>query len=450
MGCDNWDCYVRVFLSKMRLTLIVLFFFLITSKSVFAQCIKGNCLDGTGTYNFESGAQYSGEWINGNLYKGILIFPNGNKYTGEFKDNKLNGKGKLIFTNGDEYEGEWKDSKKDGKGIIKLSNGDRYEGEFKDDKYNGLGIFTFLDGNKYEGEFKDDNYHGEGIFYFSDGRVIQGTFKNGELFKEHEVNQTASSKEYQKEESSGYDIYNNIDFNWTLFGTRLYDKIDNVKLIGKFVLDRKEAVYCLTDLKQKPLNINPATNKKGCLKDFAGLITDYIPRVGLKYNSYYLIEPLNKNDLFSIYIIEYSPLEKRILRILARKDATTSMEICDDEGNKFISIIDENLSENKKYSFQKLKKEFSSKFEIRLNPKNNELKNKTGEDEVDNIQALYYFKCNQGISGVERANLFLILEDIYSSRKSRKEIDIIEKMQSQTDKENSEEIIESKTKDGLL
>ena len=42
-----------------------------------------------------------------------------------------------------------------GQGTITLGNGDKYEGEFKNDKADGQGAFTNSSGKKYTGEFKE-------------------------------------------------------------------------------------------------------------------------------------------------------------------------------------------------------------------------------------------------------------------------------------------------------
>ena len=44
-------------------------------------------------------------------------------------------------------------------------SGDKYEGDFKDDKKNGKGIYYFKNGNKYEGQFKNNFREGKGIFF---------------------------------------------------------------------------------------------------------------------------------------------------------------------------------------------------------------------------------------------------------------------------------------------
>ena len=52
------------------------------------------------------------------------------------------------------------------KGILTWPNGDIYEGEYKDDNRNGFGIYKYSNGNRYEGEFKNDKQHGKGKITF--------------------------------------------------------------------------------------------------------------------------------------------------------------------------------------------------------------------------------------------------------------------------------------------
>ena len=42
-----------------------------------------------------------------------------------------------------------------GHGVLTWPDGQRYEGEFKDGNSNGHGVYTWPDGQRYEGEFKD-------------------------------------------------------------------------------------------------------------------------------------------------------------------------------------------------------------------------------------------------------------------------------------------------------
>ena len=55
----------------------------------FAECIKGDCINGYGTYTYANGSKYVGEW----------------------KDGKENGQGTYTFANGTVDKGIWKNNK---------------------------------------------------------------------------------------------------------------------------------------------------------------------------------------------------------------------------------------------------------------------------------------------------------------------------------------------------
>ncbi len=109
---------------------------------------------------------------------GTYTFANGDKYVGEFKDNKYNGQGTFTYANGYKYVGEFKDDLPNGQGTFTYANGDKYVGEFKDDKYNGQGTYTFANGNKHVGEYKDNNRNGQGTFTFANGAKYVGEYKD--------------------------------------------------------------------------------------------------------------------------------------------------------------------------------------------------------------------------------------------------------------------------------
>ena len=75
----------------------------------------------------------------------------GDKYIGERKNNKKEGKGIMYYINGDRYEGDWKNNFTDGKGILYNKNGDRYEGDLKDILKDRNDIINYNNNNRYEG-----------------------------------------------------------------------------------------------------------------------------------------------------------------------------------------------------------------------------------------------------------------------------------------------------------
>jgi hypothetical protein len=78
----------------------------------------------------------------------------------------------ILFPDGDKYTGETKNAKKHGQGIYVFENGDKYTGEFKDGLRHGQGTYTFSDGNKYIGEWKNATPNGQGEFHYNDGSNI--------------------------------------------------------------------------------------------------------------------------------------------------------------------------------------------------------------------------------------------------------------------------------------
>ena len=85
---------------------------------------------------------------------GTAMWPDGEKYVGDWKDGKNNGKGTFTWPDGQKYVGDWKDGKQNGKGTFTWPSGQKYVGDWKDDKRNGKGVQTdFSGGVIYSGSW---------------------------------------------------------------------------------------------------------------------------------------------------------------------------------------------------------------------------------------------------------------------------------------------------------
>ncbi len=49
---------------------------------------------------------------------------------GQFKDGRMNGKGTRYFADGNKYVGDWIDDRITGQGVFTWPNGDRYEKKY--------------------------------------------------------------------------------------------------------------------------------------------------------------------------------------------------------------------------------------------------------------------------------------------------------------------------------
>ena len=71
--------------------------------------------------------------------RGTLIFPSGDRYTGEFARGVFHGQGRFAWKNGNRYEGAWKLGRKHGPGRLTWASGDGWEGEFRDEQQTDNG-----------------------------------------------------------------------------------------------------------------------------------------------------------------------------------------------------------------------------------------------------------------------------------------------------------------------
>jgi hypothetical protein len=147
---------------------------------------------GQETYIYPNGDKYVGEFKNGKKHgQGTYYFLGksqwkGDKYVGEYKDDKKHGQGKYTFADGSEYVGELSNDNVNGIGARTFENGDKYVGEFKDGKMHGQGTYYFLGksqwkGDKYVGEYRNDKKHGQGKYTFADGSEYVGELSNDNM-----------------------------------------------------------------------------------------------------------------------------------------------------------------------------------------------------------------------------------------------------------------------------
>lgn len=182
--------------------------------------------------------------MNSNNFKNgyqIKVYNNGT-YEGYLTNGLRNGRGVFIFDNGSRYSGEWKDDQITGWGMFRsipaydfdknnkykilsqrhagyykagqlvsenralfYPNGEIFLGTMSNGKMNTYGKRIMTDGNCYEGNWVKGKCNGKGKIYYKNGTIEQGVFKDGILTDKVNYVRTDRSKDLNSKTKS-YDI----------------------------------------------------------------------------------------------------------------------------------------------------------------------------------------------------------------------------------------------------
>ncbi|CAN0479102.1 unnamed protein product [Ectocarpus sp. 12 AP-2014] len=124
-------------------------------------------------------ATYEGNYTDGKKAgTGKMTYPNGDEYTGEWKDNAMEGEGTYVYkATGDIYSGTWVANQKSGQGMYQFGADDStMHGTWVDGTITE-GTWVFKDGTVYTGRFDGGRPKGEGTFAFPSGISQQGFYE---------------------------------------------------------------------------------------------------------------------------------------------------------------------------------------------------------------------------------------------------------------------------------
>ncbi|KAG7388319.1 phosphatidylinositol-4-phosphate 5-kinase-like protein 1 [Phytophthora boehmeriae] len=141
---------------------------------------KNNQRHGKGIYQSVDGYEYTGDWVDGMKHGlGIQVLPSGERYVGQFVEGKFHGMGVYFAANGDKYEGQFQDNHPNGFGKFKKVTGDRFVGNTTDGLANGVGIISTAHGEVYKGHWENDFRQGSGVCFYPNGAVYTGEWWRG-------------------------------------------------------------------------------------------------------------------------------------------------------------------------------------------------------------------------------------------------------------------------------
>jgi len=162
---------------------------------------------GHGVYYVANGDRYDGDFVDGKYHgHGVYYFANGDRYDGDYVDGKRRGHG-VFYLNGECYDGDWVDGKRHGHGVFYFANGNRYDGDWVDGKRHGHGVDYFASGDRYDGDYVDGKRHGHGVFYFANGNRYDGDWVDGKRHG-HGVLYNADGSHYEGEWSEDVEVKN--------------------------------------------------------------------------------------------------------------------------------------------------------------------------------------------------------------------------------------------------
>ncbi len=163
--------------------------------TVQSGCIRGNCENGKGLVVYPDGSRYEGDFLQNKPHgEGVFHYPNGDRYNGQFRNGLRNGAGRLSYASGGTAEGLWRDGELAGsherKGCVEgdciqgfgtyiFQDGAKYIGTFKNNYPDGRGIVLYANGEKYEGQMAGGAFNGYGQLSTADGVKFTGIWENG-------------------------------------------------------------------------------------------------------------------------------------------------------------------------------------------------------------------------------------------------------------------------------
>ncbi|GAA4350055.1 hypothetical protein GCM10023185_07370 [Hymenobacter saemangeumensis] len=144
-----------------------------------AQCLKGDCQNGQGTFDFGY-ATYTGQFKNGKPEgQGTMDYGGGESFRGAFVNGQEHGAG--TFTkNGQQTAVYYKSGQRQSTAPpVAVGGNIRVEGCQSGDCYNGRGVQLQASGARYEGQFRNGQAEGQGTVTFPSGQHFSGTFAYG-------------------------------------------------------------------------------------------------------------------------------------------------------------------------------------------------------------------------------------------------------------------------------
>jgi hypothetical protein len=124
---------------------------------------------------------------NTTYWNGTFKFNDGSYYSGDWENGTMHGYGMMYYADGGIYYGNWSNNLRHGEGDMTYSNRTKYIGNWKYDKLNGYGSREVEDGTVFDGDWLDGVKHGHGIISSPLGTRCAQVYMYGILMRSTEL-----------------------------------------------------------------------------------------------------------------------------------------------------------------------------------------------------------------------------------------------------------------------
>eukprot|EP01004_Peranema_trichophorum_P007125 NODE_5917_length_950_cov_39.850060_g5331_i0.p1 GENE.NODE_5917_length_950_cov_39.850060_g5331_i0~~NODE_5917_length_950_cov_39.850060_g5331_i0.p1 ORF type:complete len:282 (-),score=63.47 NODE_5917_length_950_cov_39.850060_g5331_i0:105-890(-) len=195
----------------------------------------------------KDGVTYSGQFINDRLIKGHIKLPDGRQYEGEFDESgHLKDEGVLQYPNGIKYKGQFKNWMRDGKGRTSYQDSSYEEGTYQNDSLTtGKIIYNEGDVAELNGSFINGQLNGDGSVVYRNGTISKGNFvnglmegdgqttlENGAVYVGKFINGSLAEGWLQLPDGGRYE--GQFNKNGEFHGQGRFEKVDRTVMIGDF------------------------------------------------------------------------------------------------------------------------------------------------------------------------------------------------------------------------